>query len=309
MRLVLAFVLGAVIATGVVWVMVKRESPPPPTAPTVSQTIPAAPAPAALDPEPAAVVEVAPPAKPAPARVSRSSSRQLVARHEAAQAEPVQPPPAPPPPPASSAPLAPTPVPPQPAAAVSQLEQPPTPPPPPPPEPRQVTLSRGTLLTVRLAESLSSERVQAGDAFSATLDQPLVVEGFVIAERGARVQGKVISAEQAGRVKGLAQLSLQLTQLYTADGQRVPIQTEALVREGPKSVGNDAAKVGVAAGIGAAIGAIFGGGRGAGIGAGAGGAAGAGTVMATRGEPAVLPVETRLSFQIKDAVTVTEKLR
>jgi hypothetical protein len=162
---------------------------------------------------------------------------------------------------------------------------------------------------VRLAESLSSERVQAGDAFSATLDQPLVVEGFVIAERGARVQGKVISAEQAGRVKGLAQLSLQLTQLYTADGQRVPIQTEALVREGPKSVGSDAAKVGVAAGIGAAIGAIFGGGRGAGIGAGAGGAAGAGTVMATRGKPAVLPVETRLSFQIKDAVTVTEKLR
>ncbi len=308
MRLVLAFVLGAAIATGVVWFMVKRESPPPPTAPAVSQTMPAAPAPAALEPEPAPVAEVAPPAKPAPARVSRSSSRRLVARQEAAQAEPIQPPPAASSPPA---PPAPTPMPAQPATAVAQLEQPRTlaPLPPPPPEPKKVTLSKGTLLTVRLAESLSSDRVQAGDSFSATLDQPLVVEGFVIAERGARVHGKVISAEQAGRVKGLAQLSLQLTQLYTADGQKVPIQTEALMREGPKSVGSDAAQDGVAAGIGAAIGAIFGGGRGAGIGAGAGGAAGAGTVMATRGKPAVLPVETRLSFRIKDAVTVTEKLR
>lgn len=304
MRILLAFVLGAVIAAGVVWFVVKRESPPAQTAPAMSQTMPAAPAPLALPQEPAPVAEVAPPVKPAPApaRIPRSSSRLFDPRHETAQAEPVPPPPTPEP--------APTPEPVQPATAVAQLEQPPAPPsPPPPPEPKKVTLRSGTLLAVRLAESLSSDHVQVGDAFSATLDQPLVVEGFVIAERGARVHGKVISAERAGRVKGLSQLSLQLTQLHTADGQKVPIQTEVFVREGPKSLGNDAAKVGVAAGLGAAIGAIFGGGRGAGIGAGAGGAAGAGTVMTTRGKPVVLPVETRLSFRLKDAVTVTEKLR
>lgn len=306
MRILLAFVLGAAIAAGVAWFAVKRESPPAQAAPAVSETMPAAPAPVALEPNPAPVAEVAVPAKskPAPARVIRSASRELVARQEAPQAEPVPPPPAPEP--AQS-----TPEPVQPTTAVTQPEQPspPPPPPPPPPEPKQVTLRSGTLLNVRLAESLSSERVQTGDAFSATLDQPLVVEGFVIAERGARLHGKVISAEKAGRVSGLAQLSLQLTQLNTADGQKVPIQTEALVRAGPKSADQDATKVGVAAGIGALIGAIAGGGRGAAIGAGAGGAAGAGTVMATRGEPAVLPVETRLSFRLKDAVILTEKLR
>ena len=315
MRILLAFVLGAVIAAGVVWFVVKRENPPAQTAPAMSATMPAAPAPVALEPSPAPVVEVVPPAKPkpAPARASRSSARELAARQETPQAESVPPPPAAPAPapePAQPATPAPAPEPAQPVTAVTQLEQPPAPPaPPPPPEPKQVTLTSGTLLNVRLAESLSSDRVQAGDAFSATLDQPLVVEGFVIAERGARVHGKVISAEKAGRVKGLAQLSLQLTQLNTADGQKIPIQTEALVREGPKSVGNDAAKVGVAAGLGAAIGAVFGGGRGAAIGAGAGGAAGAGTVMTTRGKPAVLPVETRLSFRLKDPVILTEKLR
>ena len=63
----------------------------------------------------------------------------------------------------------------------------------------------------------------------------------------------------------------------------------------------------VGAGIGAAIGAIFGGGKGAAVGAGSGGAAGAGTVLATRGKPVVLPAETRLSFRLQDPVTIIER--
>lgn len=62
------------------------------------------------------------------------------------------------------------------------------------------------------------------------------------------------------------------------------------------------------AAIGAAIGAIAGGGKGAAIGAGVGGAAGAGTVLATRGEDASLPSETRVTFRLKNPVTITERL-
>jgi hypothetical protein len=51
-----------------------------------------------------------------------------------------------------------------------------------------------------------------------------------------------------------------------------------------------------------------GGGKGAGIGAGAGGAAGAGDVLLTRGKPAEIPVETRVSFRVQDSVTITERL-
>ena len=58
---------------------------------------------------------------------------------------------------------------------------------------------------------------------------------------------------------------------------------------------------------GAAIGAIAGGGKGAAIGAGAGGAAGAGTVLATRGKPAALPSETRITFRLAAPVTLTER--
>ena len=70
----------------------------------------------------------------------------------------------------------------------------------------------------------------------------------------------------------------------------------------------DAAKVGAAAGIGAAIGAIAGGGKGAGIGAVIGGAAGTGGVMATRGGPAQIPAETRMSFRLRDPITLTERI-
>ena len=123
------------------------------------------------------------------------------------------------------------------------------------------------MLTVRVDEALSTSKNQSGDSFRATLDQPLVVDGFVIAERGARVEGRVAESDPGGRVRGVSHLALELVRLNTSDGQRVKLQTASFTKEGEKSLKKDATKVGIAAGIGAAIGAIAGGGKGAGIGA------------------------------------------
>ncbi len=177
----------------------------------------------------------------------------------------------------------------------------------PPPPPRTVTIESGTLLSARLGETLSTEKVKSGDTFTGTLDKPLVVDGLVIADRGARVEGRVAEAVEAGRVRGVASLSIRLVRLLTSDGQRVDIQTDVFRKEGETSRKADAAKVGGGAALGAIIGAIAGGGKGAAIGAGVGGAAGAGTVAATRGKPAVLPVETRIDFRLSQPVTLTEK--
>lgn len=179
--------------------------------------------------------------------------------------------------------------------------------PPPPPPARKVTLLAGTLLPVRIVESLSSDRNQPGDTFTATLDGPVIVDGFVIAERGARLEGRVVQSQRAGRVQGVSDLSIALTQLRTSDGQRVRIETEPFEKRGPTSRAKDAAKVGAGAAIGAAIGAIAGGGKGAGIGAAVGGAAGTGGVLATRGDPAVLPAETKINFRLRNSVTLTER--
>jgi hypothetical protein len=78
---------------------------------------------------------------------------------------------------------------------------------------------------------------------------------------------------------------------------------------GPESKNADAAKIGGGAALGAIIGAIAGGGKGAAIGAGVGGAAGTGAVVGTRGKAAELPSETKISFRLNNAVTITEKRR
>ncbi|MCX6608727.1 MAG: hypothetical protein NTV52_34750 [Acidobacteria bacterium] len=180
--------------------------------------------------------------------------------------------------------------------------------PPPPPVPMKVTIKEGSVIAVRLGETLNSEKNHIGDAFTGSLAEAVVVDGMVIAERGARVSGKIVDAERAGRVKGVAVLQLALTEINTADNQRVAVLTDAFLTKGPDTTKSDVAKVGIAAGIGAAIGAIVGGGKGAAIGAGAGGAAGTGGVLATRGKPAILATETLIRFKLTQAVTITEKL-
>ncbi len=268
---------------------------------------PATAAPETAAPAPAAKVEPvsAPerrPHRPSPARAVKNATETQVAENLPPQ-QPAALPAAPPvetPAPSS-----------QPAAPQAALNPPSgtETAPPPPRVPHHVTIPAGTLLSVRLGETISSQRNQPGDTFTGTLDQPLVIDGFEIAGRGARVQGAVIDAQQAGRVKGVASIAIHLTKLHTSDGQEVAITTERFSKEGPTSHGDDAKKIGAGAAIGAAIGAIAGGGKGAAIGAGVGGAAGTGTVLGTRGKPAEFPVETRVTFKIEQPVELTERLR
>ncbi len=180
--------------------------------------------------------------------------------------------------------------------------------PPAPKAPNSVTLKTGISLPVRIGEALSSEHNQAGDTFTATLDAPLSAGGFVIAEKGARLEGRVVEAQKSGHGKKAA-LSLELTKLNTSDGQHVEIKTETYRQQGGSMAAND--QVGIvaaAAGIGAIIGAMAGGGKGAAIGAGAGGAAGGGGVVATRDKAVNLPTESKLSFRLSAPVTLTEQV-
>lgn len=168
-----------------------------------------------------------------------------------------------------------------------------------------VTLPAGTPISIRLGEKLSTRDNHAGDEFIAALDQPLVVDGFVIAERGERVEGRIAEAHTAGHIRGTPELSVEITSVRTSDGQVVAIHTSPYVRRDRRgSVG--VAKIGGGAVIGAAVGAIAGAGVGAAIGAGVGSLAGAGTALVTRSKPLVIPVETLLTFRLDQPVTITE---
>lgn len=174
-----------------------------------------------------------------------------------------------------------------------------------PPVPGQLTLKSGTFITVRLNQVLSSDRNQQGDAFTATLDRPLVVDGFVVAHTGQTLAGRVSEAQKAGRIKGVSHLGIQLTDLTVADGQQVPIQSELVTRSGRTSEGRDAGAIAGTTAAGAAIGAAADLGRGAAIGAGAGAAAGVIGVLLTRGQPTIIYPEQLLTFRIDSPVTIS----
>lgn len=161
-----------------------------------------------------------------------------------------------------------------------------------------VTLPAGTPVEVRTTSTISSKTHAAGTMFTASLERALVSGGRVLAPAGSRVEGMVSAVDAGGKVKGRASLSLRLTSITTADGRTVACETRSygVVARGTKK--KDALKVGIGAGVGAAIGALAGGGKGAAIGAGAGGGAGTGVVLATRGDPAVVPSESRIRFAL-----------
>jgi len=172
---------------------------------------------------------------------------------------------------------------------------------------RQAMLDAGTTLRVRTTNTLSTKSAQSGEAFTASLEEPLVDGDWVIAPKGSTVRGTVVESDSGGRVKGVATLAIRLTQLDTADGQTIDISSSTFATEAQTTKKKDAVKVGIASGVGAAIGAIAGGGKGAAIGAGVGAGAGTGAVLATQGDAAVIPSETVVNFTLREPVTIAKR--
>jgi hypothetical protein len=171
------------------------------------------------------------------------------------------------------------------------------------PAPRTITVPAGTPIKVRTTTALSTRTVRDGATFTAILAEPLIVDGKEVAPRGAEAGGVVVRADQGGRVKGVASLTVRLMHI-SAGGQRVAVETSTLSKTAPTTRKKDAMKIGIGAGVGAAIGALAGGGDGAAIGAASGAGAGTGWVLGTRGEPAVIGAESLLTFRLTSPVTV-----
>jgi len=170
--------------------------------------------------------------------------------------------------------------------------------------PQTLTLPKGTIVRVRVDEWISSDRNSVGDSFSAILDQPIVVNGWVVARRGQAQTGRVSVIKKGGHGNP-SQLGVDLADLTLVDGQQMPLQTELYQASGGSSQGRNVATVGTTTGLGAVIGAIAGGGTGAVIGAGLGATAGVIGVMSTQGRPTAIPPETVLSFRLQEPVTIS----
>jgi hypothetical protein len=176
-------------------------------------------------------------------------------------------------------------------------------------EPRKVVevkpliVPAGTEITVVLDQPLGSKTSTSGQAFTATVESPIEIDGRVVIPKGARASGIVKDAKPAGRFKGGAGLSLGLTSIEI-NGKDHALETSDATMSSKGKGKRTAVMVGGGAAGGAGIGALAGGGKGAGIGALVGAAAGVAGAGLTGNRDITLPAETALSFKLVQSVEV-----
>jgi hypothetical protein len=178
-----------------------------------------------------------------------------------------------------------------------------TPPPAAPPAPTKVTIEQGTPISIRLIDSIDSEKNQVGETFHASLNTPLSAEGSEAIPAGTDVTGHIVDLRSAGKFKGQSLVVLQLDSI-AANGKSYELQTDQYRKEGSSRGKNTAEKVGGGAIVGGIIGAIAGGGKGAAIGSAAGAGVGGGAQAASKPKPVKLPSETVLNFTLQAPLTV-----
>jgi hypothetical protein len=179
-----------------------------------------------------------------------------------------------------------------------------TEPPPPsanPPSNYGVEIPSGTVLVVRMIDSVDSDRDSTGKTFRASIDEPVVVNGQTVIPRGADVVAKLVDERQSGKFEGRAVLTLDLMQVMI-NGRMVDVTTSEVSQSSSSRGSRTAKTVGGGAVLGAVLGGIVGGGRGAAIGATSGAAVGGGAQVLTHGQRVKIPSETRLSFTLQNPI-------
>ena len=183
---------------------------------------------------------------------------------------------------------------------VDNLNFGPIPAPPQPAPSERIVVPPGTILFVRMNDTLDTSSAYTGQVFTATLATDLAAEGYVVARMGTTVYGQVLDAKSAGRSWGDSQLKLQLTQIVIG-GTAVPIVTDVFDSKGKSSTKRSFRRLFGGAGLGAAIGAIAGN---AGMGAAIGAVAGGALSVVQKGNQVQIPAEAQLEFHLEQPVTL-----
>jgi hypothetical protein len=168
----------------------------------------------------------------------------------------------------------------------------------------ELVVSAESVVGLRVENTINSEVARVEDPVEARVTRDVNVGSQVAIPAGARVLGSVIQVERSGKMKTAARIGVRFHTLVLPDFTRLPLQTEAVYREGKSPGQESAAKVGAAAVGGAILGAIIGGGKGAAIGGAVGAAGGTGVVMAGGRNPAVLSSGTSLTVRLNQPITI-----
>jgi hypothetical protein len=170
-------------------------------------------------------------------------------------------------------------------------------------EPEPITVPYGTVLAVRLTETLSSDLNQPGDTFLASLASPIVISDRVVVPEGADVRGMIVDVQNARRLGRRSTLVIKVTHL-TYSGKTYELRSSQYSKQGASRNTYAAAAITGGTGVGAIIGTVLGRGKGAAIGAVLGAAAGTGVQAVTKPASAKLSAESTLSLRLEAPLKV-----
>ncbi|HZB26347.1 MAG TPA: TrbI/VirB10 family protein, partial [Vicinamibacterales bacterium] len=180
-----------------------------------------------------------------------------------------------------------------------------------PPQPlhEQLVVPSSSVIGLRVETPLSSERTQVEDRVDARVTRDVLVDGRVAVPAGTRAVGSVVVVERGGKMRDRARLGVRFHTLMFDDGTELPLNTEAIYREGDSPSNESTRKIGGAAIGGAILGAIIGGKKGAMVGSATGAAGGAAVVMAGDRNAATFPAGSIVTIRLAAPVEVEVEKR
>ena len=176
-----------------------------------------------------------------------------------------------------------------------------------PPKPRfeEVVVKEDSVIGIRIDQEVSSGTARLEDRITAKIVRDVAVDGRTALPAGTRLEGVVTLVERGGKMRTRAKLGIRFNMLVLADGLRVPIQTEAILREGESPSNEATSKIGAGAVAGAIVGGLLGGKRGAVVGSTVGAAGGTAAVMTSGRNEVTLASGAPLTVRLTAPVTIT----
>lgn len=165
-----------------------------------------------------------------------------------------------------------------------------------------ITIAKGTAIYVRLQQSISSSSAVVGQSFSAVLDEPLIVDGKIVASEGAAVGGRVVAVRKSGHWHDSGYLRVALFSLTIGD-KSVPIETAGVFVEGGSYKNRNLAYLGGAAGSDGLLGL----GKGAFIDSAIGGSAGGSAAYVAGKQEVGFAAEHRIGFRLMEPAHIALK--
>jgi hypothetical protein len=166
-----------------------------------------------------------------------------------------------------------------------------------------VTLPSGTLIPIRMIDSVDSKTDQAGQTYRASIDSDITIENETVVPKGADAFLKLNRVSSAGKIRGKSELELQLDRIVVG-GKSYVVVSNVIEREGAAEGKKTARDVAIGGAVGAAIGAVTGGKKGAAIGAAVGAGSGAAVAVITKGEQVNVPSESQLEFRLEQPIEI-----